>query len=226
MLNAEARVATERASRYLAQLCRHAGQMGHHTRPGRQLRAHSGGTPPEVLHTDWSDSRGTIDFGWGRCALRATDDALVLHAEADDEEHLRRIEEGVAGRLERIGRRDGLTVTWHRVDGPAGRSPTAPGTTAAAPQAVARHRGRGGTIALIALVAVVAAVHLGAAGAGLADSAWAGWGLNAVLVLLLVKIVILGGHGLLRHRRRHRVAVDSAGPVPQEADGAAGSPRS
>ncbi|KUL47006.1 hypothetical protein ADL12_00760 [Streptomyces regalis] len=30
MPNAEARVVTDRASRYLVQLCRHAGRMGHY----------------------------------------------------------------------------------------------------------------------------------------------------------------------------------------------------
>jgi hypothetical protein len=53
-----------------------------------------------------------IDFGWGRCTLRAEPAILTLHAEAPDEELLRRLQERVAERLERFGRRDHLTVTW------------------------------------------------------------------------------------------------------------------
>jgi hypothetical protein len=107
----QASVRTDRASRYLAQLCNHGSQMGRLAlhRP----RSHSdGGAPPAVQHAEASDTDGVIDFGWGRCALHATDDALTLTAEADDPENLCRIQEGVARRLERIGRRDRLTVSW------------------------------------------------------------------------------------------------------------------
>jgi hypothetical protein len=61
---------------------------------------------------EWSDDRGLIDFGWGRCTLRALPGVLQLRAEAPDEDSLRRIEHRVADRLDRIGRRDHLTVTW------------------------------------------------------------------------------------------------------------------
>ena len=37
---------------------------------------------------------------------------LTLRAEAADEEHLHRLEQRVADRLEQIGRRGRLTVTW------------------------------------------------------------------------------------------------------------------
>jgi hypothetical protein len=69
-------------------------------------------TPPVAGPADWSETDGTIDFGWARCTLHATNDELVLYAEADNEEQLARIQQGIAQRLERIGRRDGLTVTW------------------------------------------------------------------------------------------------------------------
>jgi len=58
MLTAEARVPTDRATRYLDQFCRHASHMGqpqdHRPRP------HSGGddAPPEVSHIAWSDTLG------------------------------------------------------------------------------------------------------------------------------------------------------------------------
>jgi hypothetical protein len=99
MLTAEASVATERSSRYLVQLCRH---LDHAARMHPQLQANA----------EWSEDRGVITFGFGRCVLHAERDALTLRAEATDTESLLRIEQRVADRLAQIGRRDGLTVTW------------------------------------------------------------------------------------------------------------------
>jgi hypothetical protein len=99
MLIAEARVETERSSRYLVQLCRHVDKAA-------QVR------PQMQAHVEWSDDRGVISFSWGRCTLQAAPGLLTLRAEASDEEGLRRIENRVADRLERFGRRDQLTVTW------------------------------------------------------------------------------------------------------------------
>ncbi len=107
----QAHVPTHRASRYLAQLCKHGGQMSRIT--FHQPRPHgASGAPPVPEHTDWSDTDGVIDFGWGRCSLHASDRDLTLLAEAEDQQQLQRIQDGVARRLERIGRRDRLTVTW------------------------------------------------------------------------------------------------------------------
>jgi len=63
-------------------------------------------------NVEWSDDRGVISFDWGRCTLRALPGVLTLRAEAPDEDTLRRVEHPIADRLERIGRRDHLTVTW------------------------------------------------------------------------------------------------------------------
>jgi hypothetical protein len=99
MLVAEARVATERSSRYLAQLCRHISLVAR-THPQMRARA------------ECSDRRGEISFGQARCVVRAEPGALVLRAEAPDEQSLDELQRRVAGRLEQIGRRDRLTVTW------------------------------------------------------------------------------------------------------------------
>lgn len=118
MLIAEAHVRTGRASRYLDQLCRHASRMGQ--RPRHRPRIHAGGSahvPPEVSHVEWSDADGAVSLNWGRWTVQATPDALILRAEASDHENLQRIQDLVAGRLERIGRRDRLVVTWRRLDG-------------------------------------------------------------------------------------------------------------
>jgi len=119
--SSHAHIPTDRASRYLTQLGSHTGQMSRlpfH----RTLRHGHGGTPSEVAHSEWSDTDGVITFGQGRCTLHAAEDALTLHAEAEDPEQLRRIQDGIARRLEGISRRDRLTVTWS----PAASDTTSP----------------------------------------------------------------------------------------------------
>lgn len=118
----QAHVATERASRYLAQLCEHARKMsdpGSHRSRGHR-RHGDGGEPPVARHVEWSQTSAVIDFGWGRCTLRASGSELALSVEAGDEQHLQRVQDAIAGRLEAIGRRDRLTVAWNQA-GPAGR---------------------------------------------------------------------------------------------------------
>ena len=99
MLIAEANVQTERSGRYLVQLCQHIDKAG---------RAH----PHLRAQVEWSDDRGVISLDRGRCTLRALPGALTLRPEAPDEDTLHRLEQRIAGRLQRIGRRDHLTVTW------------------------------------------------------------------------------------------------------------------
>jgi hypothetical protein len=117
-----AHVPTARAARYLAQLCSHGRLMSRLTRHraprhGQDQEQDHGaghgtdGAPPAATAIS-AGTEGIIDFGWGRCTLTATDGALTLHAEAEDPRRLRQIEDGVAARLQRIGRRDQLTVTW------------------------------------------------------------------------------------------------------------------
>jgi hypothetical protein len=79
MLTAEGPVATERSSRYLVQLCQHLNTVG---------RAH----PQMQAHVGWSDDRGQISFGWGRCTPRADPGVLSLRADAVGEEHLYRLQ--------------------------------------------------------------------------------------------------------------------------------------
>jgi hypothetical protein len=111
MAVAEARIPTENASRYLARLCQHAGKMGTHL--GHRPRGHAGGgAPPEILRAESSDDRGTLVLNWGRCTLQAADGMLTLRAEAGDQDSLARIQELIARRLEKFGRRERLIVTW------------------------------------------------------------------------------------------------------------------
>jgi hypothetical protein len=118
MLTAEARIDTDRPGRYLAQLCRHAGQMGGHMR--HRPRTHDGGdAPPEVQHVECSDTYGIISLNWGTWTMQASPDTLTVRAEAADEENLRRIQDLVTARLGKFGRRDHLTVIWQRPGPPA-----------------------------------------------------------------------------------------------------------
>ncbi len=99
----EARIRTDRAGRYLTQLCEHTARISAH--PGR----HQQSAP---RHAEHSGTEGIIEFDNGRCTLRATAEELILVAEADDQEHLRLMRDALTTRLRHIGRRDRLTLTW------------------------------------------------------------------------------------------------------------------
>jgi hypothetical protein len=130
-----AHVPTSRAGRYLAQLCSHGrlmSRLARHRPPGHgqaqgQGQGHADGDghgndgAPPVATASSAGTEGIIDFGWGRCTLRATAGTLTLYAEAEDPQRLRQIQDGISARLQRIGRRDQLTVTW--TDGPPATVP-------------------------------------------------------------------------------------------------------
>jgi hypothetical protein len=108
MINAEGRVLTRRADRYLDQLCRHLGQMRHMRH--RMMDRHAG--MPEVRGVEHAGSRGEIRFADGAWTLTATPEALLLRVDAVDEQALRQLRDGITARVEKIGRRDRLTVAW------------------------------------------------------------------------------------------------------------------
>lgn len=120
---AEARIGTERASRYLAQLCQHVTSInasgpaifGHRRRHGPEGAAQHAGTPPRA---EWTETHGTISFPGATITLRATADALILRASAESQQDLQRAQELVGGHLARFGRRDQLTVAWRPLDPP------------------------------------------------------------------------------------------------------------
>jgi hypothetical protein len=199
MLTAQATVATDRPSRYLIQLARHASQMGRST--GHRPRAHGAGdTPPEVRHAEWSDTDGIIEFGWGRCTLKAAQNMLTLRAEAEDEDGLRRIQDGIAARLERIGRRDQLKVTWQQAAPATTPSGEATSTAPTPTSAATAHRRRLSTIGLVAVGALAVAVHLGLGAAALAHSWWTGPVADLILVLIAVKLLVAGRYAVHRNR--------------------------
>jgi hypothetical protein len=114
---AEAEVQTRDPGRYLTRICQHAGKM--RGRLGHQPRRHTGGgTPPEILHTEWSATDGMLVLSLGRCTLHAADGVLKIRAEASSYDSLAQIQELVARRLEGFGRRERLTVTWQTARDP------------------------------------------------------------------------------------------------------------
>jgi hypothetical protein len=111
MLSEQTRVGTDRAGRYLAQLCEHLHQLT--ARPGMHGPAgrHDGG-PPDPRRVEWTADRGVIVFERATFTLTAAAHELTLRVEAEEAQDLERIKHALSERIEAIGRRDGLTVTW------------------------------------------------------------------------------------------------------------------
>ena len=84
---------------------------GRHVGGGEVGGGHAG--PPVVRHVERSRGHARIDFDWGTLVLTATAAELVLHVHTDDAQALVRGEELIERRVETIGRREHLTLTWH-----------------------------------------------------------------------------------------------------------------
>ncbi len=121
MLTAEAVIATEHPERYLARLGKHAAKMG--SGLSHQPRAHASDRPrPEVRHAEWSATSGSVKLNLGGWTMQAAPGMLRLRAEATDEASLRAIQDMLATRLEKFGRREHLTVTWQPTGSAAAES--------------------------------------------------------------------------------------------------------
>lgn len=102
MPSARTWVPTERAGRYLVQVCEHLDRLAHG-------RGHAG---PGVQGVEWSDTHGRIVLAAGQCELSASADGLDLVVTAADDAALRHLQQTLTARLETIGRRDHLVVAW------------------------------------------------------------------------------------------------------------------
>ncbi|GAA1582918.1 DUF2218 domain-containing protein [Kribbella karoonensis] len=91
----EAHVETARADRYLAQLTSHLG----HGPGGLRVLSEC---PDELV----------VDLGAATWTIRSTPEQLMLHLEADDPVALEEQSNRVAHRVEQLGRRDDLRVSW------------------------------------------------------------------------------------------------------------------
>ena len=113
MVTSEARIATDRPQRYLAQLCKHAAGMASGGHGARMHLADHQAVADVDVDAEWSDTRGVVTFSpWGSCTLTADETILTLRIQARDAEALRRIEGILTRDLDRFGRRDGLEVSW------------------------------------------------------------------------------------------------------------------
>ena len=109
----QARVETERASRYLVQFCKHAAAMGAGGHSPRMHLHTAMGRREVQVSAEWSDRYGTVTFiPWGRCTLAAEAGELTLRIEASDERGLQQIQDVITGDLDRFSRRSPLAVTW------------------------------------------------------------------------------------------------------------------
>ncbi|WP_366515273.1 DUF2218 domain-containing protein [Mycolicibacterium frederiksbergense] len=227
MPTVEARVATDRASRYLTQLCRHANQM-------RVMSVHpserGGPMPPRIERVDYTDTVGSVYFAEGTLTLQAGADVLVLRLEAADHECLCRLEDAVAARLQTIGRRDCVTVDWQGLgvlpivtDGEADREALSGGPGVGRPWWRSRLGWSG-------LAAVGVAAHVGLGGTAIAAATWTGWVGNTVMLIILATMVVLVAHlgmrrygglgGVAMHagrRKRHRRSGVRSASDPGEA---------
>ncbi|MCF1595741.1 DUF2218 domain-containing protein [Streptomyces muensis] len=201
---AEARVETDRPSRYLVQLCKHLSNKGRHL--GHRPPGHRPpGLRPDQIHVEWSDTQGVLTLPWGRCTLHAERDALVLRAEGDDEQGLRRLQELMATHLERFGRREGLQVNWQ--DEQAGQGAGAPAARhedSGDARTSSPRRGHLASAGVAILALAIIAVHLGLAEAVLSGPRWTDWAVGAVLAVVVVKIAALTALGRHAHRRGRR----------------------
>lgn len=96
MTQSDARVATEMATRYLGQICKHF----EHRRKVEYA-------------ADFTSGR--IEFEIGVCTLRAEPGLLMLHAEAPDDAALERLQDVVVRHLDRFAFRDKPDIGWQRV---------------------------------------------------------------------------------------------------------------
>jgi hypothetical protein len=107
---ANGRADTTRADRYLGQLCDHLDHMRRTASPDHQPGGRAGA--PDVRRVERTESSGVIVFDWGTCTLRASADRLTVQVEAVDDAALTRAQTLIGHRIEVIGRRENLIVTW------------------------------------------------------------------------------------------------------------------
>ena len=122
-VTAEAVIQTPNASRYIARLCRHATQMSSHATQISQHLRHRDTAPPQVQHAEWTATTGTVTLNWGQWTLHAGPGTLTIRAESDSPDGLRRIQDLLTTRLEKLGKREHLTLTWQ----PPRTAPADPG---------------------------------------------------------------------------------------------------
>ena len=84
---------TERASRYLATLCKHFGRK---------------------VETQNDATKGWVQFPFGRCDLTASKSRLELRVSAEDQRQLDQVTNIITSHLERFAFRENPTLDWRK----------------------------------------------------------------------------------------------------------------
>ncbi|MBK1697778.1 DUF2218 domain-containing protein [Rhodovibrio salinarum] len=92
MLTSSTHIQSDKASRYLAQLCKHF--------------AHK-------VPAQWDQTWGEIEFASGQCRLESDDTTLTIVCQAADDESLKQVQGIVENHLVRFAWREDLAITWH-----------------------------------------------------------------------------------------------------------------
>ncbi|MDF1790450.1 MAG: DUF2218 domain-containing protein [Thalassobaculaceae bacterium] len=91
MKTATAQVRTDKASRYVAQLCKHFSHR---------------------VPAEWNETEGLVRFEPGACRMSASDGTLTLMCESETEKALAVVQDVVADHLVRFAWKEELSVTW------------------------------------------------------------------------------------------------------------------
>ncbi|MDA7949491.1 MAG: DUF2218 domain-containing protein [Hyphomicrobiaceae bacterium] len=96
MIKEEARVQTEKASKYLMQMCKHF--------------AHK-------VPVEFDERAGRVDFQPGHCVMRVENNLLVLSCEADAEGEMARMKLILDDHLKRYAWREEVDIKWQLMSG-------------------------------------------------------------------------------------------------------------
>ncbi|WP_034260980.1 DUF2218 domain-containing protein [Actinospica robiniae] len=204
---AETRIPTDRAARYLEQLCSHLGSMQHmrHLPSAASASGHGNGHGPgeagmpRVENVEKNGNHAVIRFADGSWDLTAHEDELLLRVEADEDAALERLKGAIAARIAKIGRRDGLSVHWS-----SDHEPHDPQSAAEGRPARGRgSRGRLRTLGWCMLAALAVAIHLGLIGSLLGGGRSKDVAADAIIALIVVKLILLGLHARFGRGRPH-----------------------
>lgn len=91
MKSSTALIRTDRASRYLVQLCKHFGHK---------------------VPVEWTETDGVVRFEPGTCRMAASGDALTLSCESETQDALAVVQDVVARHLERFAWKEAFSVAW------------------------------------------------------------------------------------------------------------------
>lgn len=91
MFKAQATVETEKASRYLKALCNHFDRK---------------------VEASYSETQGSVAFGFANCQMNASDGALTINIEAESDENFERVKYVISDHLIRFAPNEELSINW------------------------------------------------------------------------------------------------------------------